>query len=329
MEEAHSSRYSIHSGSTKMYRDLREVYWWNSMKKGIAEIVAKYLNCQQVKLEHQRPGSMAQIIELLEWKWEMINMDFITSLPRSRRQHDSIWVIVDRMIKSAHFLSKGLGLKVNLSTAFHLHTNGQAERTIQTVEDMLKACVIDFKESQPKEFHHQHSTTISQMAHSEFSSSMTRQRRHTTPAVSQQPSTSFSMSMTSSHNFSRARNPTPASSFASDNDSVWCRCCLLFVVVSARATAGGSPIEASVHRSSSLATAAGEERMEKGDRREEEEERRATSPLILTGDGRRRWVVASSEMADSVETRRKRKGWGAADLERRRMRNLGLGLLVD
>ncbi|KAH0679031.1 hypothetical protein KY284_020116 [Solanum tuberosum] len=68
MEEAHSSSYSIHPGFTKMYRDLREVYWWNSMKKGIAEFVAKCPNCQQVKVEHQRPGGLAQRIELLEWK---------------------------------------------------------------------------------------------------------------------------------------------------------------------------------------------------------------------------------------------------------------------
>ncbi|KAH0757858.1 hypothetical protein KY290_021351 [Solanum tuberosum] len=133
MEEAHSSRYSIHPGTTKMYRDLREVYWWNGMKKDIAEFVAKCPNCQQVKVKHQRPGGLAQRIELLEWKWEMINMDFITGLPRSRRQHDSIW--------------KGLGSKVNLSTAFHPQTDGQTERTIQTIEDMLRACVIDFKGS--------------------------------------------------------------------------------------------------------------------------------------------------------------------------------------
>ncbi|WMV35099.1 hypothetical protein MTR67_028484 [Solanum verrucosum] len=92
----------------------------------------------------------------------MINMDFITGLPRSRRQHDSIWVIVDRMNKSAHFLpvktthsaevmsgyifKRWLGFKgVNLSTAFHPQKNGQAERTIQTLEDMLRACVIEFK----------------------------------------------------------------------------------------------------------------------------------------------------------------------------------------
>ena len=60
MEEAHSSRYSIHPGSTKMYRDLREVYWWSNMKKGIVEFVAKCPNCQQVKVEHQRPDGLAQ-----------------------------------------------------------------------------------------------------------------------------------------------------------------------------------------------------------------------------------------------------------------------------
>ncbi|WMV14167.1 hypothetical protein MTR67_007552 [Solanum verrucosum] len=68
MEEAHSSIYSIHPDSTKMYRDLREVYWWNGIKKDIAEFVAKCLNCQQVKVEHQRPGGLAQNIELPEWK---------------------------------------------------------------------------------------------------------------------------------------------------------------------------------------------------------------------------------------------------------------------
>ncbi|WMV23871.1 hypothetical protein MTR67_017256 [Solanum verrucosum] len=83
MEEAHSSRYSIHPGSTKMYRDLREVYWWNSIKKGIDEFVAKCPNCQQVKVKHQRLGGMTQNIELPKWKWEMINMDFITEFPRS------------------------------------------------------------------------------------------------------------------------------------------------------------------------------------------------------------------------------------------------------
>ena len=95
MEEAHSSRYSIHPGSTKMYRDFKKVYWWEGMKNDIVELVAWCLDCKQEKVEHQRPGSFPRNIELLEWKWEIINMDFITVFPRSRRQHDFIWLIVD------------------------------------------------------------------------------------------------------------------------------------------------------------------------------------------------------------------------------------------
>ena len=64
MEEAHSSGYSIHSDPTNMYHDLREVYWWEAMKKDIAEFVAKCSNCQQLKVEHQRLGGLAQNIEL-------------------------------------------------------------------------------------------------------------------------------------------------------------------------------------------------------------------------------------------------------------------------
>ncbi|MCF7184069.1 hypothetical protein L3H42_11270, partial [Corynebacterium sp. MC-13] len=97
MAEAHSTRYSIHPGSTKIYHDLREVYWWNGMKKDIAEFVFKCPNCQQVKVEHQKLCGLTQNFEISEWKWEVINMDFITGLPRSRKQHDSIWVIVDKM----------------------------------------------------------------------------------------------------------------------------------------------------------------------------------------------------------------------------------------
>ena len=104
LEKAHGSQYSIHLGATKMYRDLREVYWWNGMKKDIASFVAKCRNCQQVKVEHQRPGGSLQDIPIPTWKWEEVNMDFVVGLPRTRRQHDSIWVIVDRMTKSAHFI---------------------------------------------------------------------------------------------------------------------------------------------------------------------------------------------------------------------------------
>ena len=192
MAETHGVRYSIHPGATKMYRDLREIYWWSGMKKDIAAFVAKCATCQQVKVEHQRPGGMMQEFSIPTWKWEEINMDFVIGLPPSRRHHDSIWVVVDRLTKSAHFLpvhtsytaedyarlyirelvrlhgvplsiisdrgtqftsqfwkafQKGLGTQVLLSSAFHPQTDGQAERTIQTLEDMLRACALDFKGS--------------------------------------------------------------------------------------------------------------------------------------------------------------------------------------
>ncbi|WMV32800.1 hypothetical protein MTR67_026185 [Solanum verrucosum] len=155
LAEAYNSRYSIHPGATKMYRDLREVYWWNGMKRDIADFMAKCPNCQHVKIEHQKPGGMTHEIDISTWKWEVINMDFITGLPRTRRQHDSIWVIVDRVTMSSRFLvvkttdsksfQKDLGTQVNLITTFHPQTDGQAERTIHTLEEMLRACVIDFK----------------------------------------------------------------------------------------------------------------------------------------------------------------------------------------
>lgn len=104
MGEAHCARYSIHPGSTKMYHDLRCLYWWDGMKRDVAEFVAQCPNCQQVKIEHQKPGGLLQEMEIPKWKWKIINMDFITGLPRSSRKYDSIWVIVDRLTKLAHFL---------------------------------------------------------------------------------------------------------------------------------------------------------------------------------------------------------------------------------
>ena len=86
-----------------MYRDMLEVYWWNGMKRDIADFVSKFPNCKQVKVEHQKPGGMTQEVDTQ--KWDVINMDFIIGLPRTRRQHDSIWVIFDRMTNSSCFLA--------------------------------------------------------------------------------------------------------------------------------------------------------------------------------------------------------------------------------
>ncbi|KAD2805520.1 hypothetical protein E3N88_38897 [Mikania micrantha] len=187
--EAHKSKYSIHPGADKMYKDLKEYYWWPGMKKDIALYVGKCLTCSKVKAEHQKPSGMLQQPEIPQWKWEQISMDFITKLPRTSGGYDSIWVIVDRLTKSAHFLpiredfkmeklaklyiteiitrhgvpmsiisdrdsrftsrfwqsmQKALGTRLDLSTAYHPQTDGQTERTIQTLEDMLRCCVVDF-----------------------------------------------------------------------------------------------------------------------------------------------------------------------------------------
>ena len=105
MEEAHSSAYAMHPGSTKMYWTLKDHYWWRGMKREIAEFVSKCLTCQQIKIEHQKPAGLLQPLSIPEWKWERITMDFVTGLPKTQRGHDAIWVIVDRMTKSAHFIA--------------------------------------------------------------------------------------------------------------------------------------------------------------------------------------------------------------------------------
>jgi hypothetical protein len=104
LREAHDSAYSIHPGSTKMYHDLKENYWWYGFKRDVATHVALCDVCQRVKAEHQRPVGLLQPLKVPEWKWEKIGMDFIVGLPRTRDGYDSIWVIVDRLTKVAHFI---------------------------------------------------------------------------------------------------------------------------------------------------------------------------------------------------------------------------------
>nr|GEW97792.1 putative reverse transcriptase domain-containing protein [Tanacetum cinerariifolium] len=104
MHESHKSKYSIHSGSDKMYQDLKQLYWWPNMKANIATYVSKCLTCSKVKAEHQKPSGLLVQPEIPKWKWEKITMDFITKLPKTTNGYDTIWVIVDRLTKSAHFL---------------------------------------------------------------------------------------------------------------------------------------------------------------------------------------------------------------------------------
>ncbi|GKA69386.1 putative reverse transcriptase domain-containing protein [Tanacetum coccineum] len=158
IDEAHKTKYSVHPGADKMYHGLRDMYWWPGMKRDIATYVSKCLTCSKVKVEHQRPSNLLQQPEIPEWKWDKITMDFITKLPRSKSGYDSIRVIVDRLTKSAHFLATREDYSterlarsyIDEVVARHgvpmsiISDRDGRERTIQTLEDMLRACVIDF-----------------------------------------------------------------------------------------------------------------------------------------------------------------------------------------
>ena len=165
------------------------------MKKHVRDFVKRCLMCQQVTAEHQRLAGLLQPLEVAEWKWVHITMDFVTHLPRTSRAHDAAWVIVDWLTKSAHFLAllmtftleefcrlyiqemvwlhgvlvsivsdwdprfmahfweslqRAMGTRLMMSTTFHPQTNDQSERTIRTLEDMLRACVLDLKDSWEK-----------------------------------------------------------------------------------------------------------------------------------------------------------------------------------
>ncbi|KAI3814049.1 hypothetical protein L1987_18791 [Smallanthus sonchifolius] len=132
-DESHKSRYSIHPGSNKMYHDLKVLYWWPKMKADIATYVSKCLTYAKVTVEYQKPSGLLQQPEIPMWKLEQISMDFITKLPRTPTGCDTMWS-----------LHKALGMRIDMITAYHPQTDGQTERIIQTLEDMLRACVIDF-----------------------------------------------------------------------------------------------------------------------------------------------------------------------------------------
>ena len=186
---AHNTVFTMHPGGNKMYQDLKQQYWWKGMKRDVTEYVSKCLTCQQVKAEHQVPTGLLNPLPIPQWKWDNITMDFVSGLPLTQQKHDYVWVIVDRLTKSAHFipvridysmdrlvelyvdeilrlygvplsivldrdsrftskfwkeLQSALGTRLNFSTAFHPQTDGQSERLIQVLEDMLRGCVMEF-----------------------------------------------------------------------------------------------------------------------------------------------------------------------------------------
>jgi hypothetical protein len=95
LDEAHTSRYSIHPGSTKMYNDLRKQFWWTRMEREATHYVSECDSCQKVKVNYMKPGGLLQPLGIPEWKWDDISMDFIVGLPLTACKFDSIWVIMD------------------------------------------------------------------------------------------------------------------------------------------------------------------------------------------------------------------------------------------
>jgi hypothetical protein len=104
LREAHKMPYTVHPGETKMYRDLKQNFWWKRIKVDVSKYVAACGVCQRVKAEHKRPAGLLKLLEILEWKWEHITMDFVVGLPRSPRGRDAICVVVDRLNKSVYFI---------------------------------------------------------------------------------------------------------------------------------------------------------------------------------------------------------------------------------
>ncbi|GJR05467.1 putative reverse transcriptase domain-containing protein [Tanacetum coccineum] len=104
MHESYKSKYSIHPRSDKMYQDLKKLYWWPNLKAEIVTYVSKCLTCAKVKIEYQKPSGLLVQPETPQWKWENITMDFLNKLQKTAIGQDMIWVIVDRLTKSAHFL---------------------------------------------------------------------------------------------------------------------------------------------------------------------------------------------------------------------------------
>ena len=189
LDETHISAYAMHPGGTKMNHTIRPFYYWPGMKREIAEYVSRCAVCQQVKAGRKKPFGLMQPFPVPHWKWENITMDFVYKLPCTRNGYDGVWVIVDRLTKSAHFIpvrekyslnklaelfllkmvkyhgvpvsiisdrdprftstfwkafQEAIGADLPYSTTYHPRTDGQSEKTIQTLKDMLSSLVLQF-----------------------------------------------------------------------------------------------------------------------------------------------------------------------------------------
>ncbi|WVZ75952.1 hypothetical protein U9M48_023964 [Paspalum notatum var. saurae] len=149
-----------------MYQDLKQKFWWTRMKREIAKNVSECDVCQRIKADHLKAAGMLQPLTIPTWKWEDVHMDFIVGLPHTQKGYDSIWVVIDRLTKSAHFIpvktiyraKQGSlfvshfweqiqdALETNLirSSTYHPQTSGQVERVNQILEDMLRARALTY-----------------------------------------------------------------------------------------------------------------------------------------------------------------------------------------
>ena len=104
LEEYHKQPYAGHPGYHKMLTTLKKKLFWPGMKRDVVEYLARCMECQPVKTEHQHPAGILNPLPIAEWKWDTISIDFITGLPKTKYQHDSVMVVVDTLTKAAHFM---------------------------------------------------------------------------------------------------------------------------------------------------------------------------------------------------------------------------------
>jgi hypothetical protein len=117
--ELHKKHYLGHPGYQKTMKTMKKEYFWTRMKTDVVEYLARFLECQQVKVEHCHPTGLLQPIPILEWKWEVISMNFITRLPKTKKQNDSIMVVIDKITKYEHFiLVKSTHKIINIADIF-------------------------------------------------------------------------------------------------------------------------------------------------------------------------------------------------------------------
>jgi transposase InsO family protein len=179
LHEAHESAYSIHPGENQMYHDLKATYWWYGMKRDVAKYVALCDTCQRVKAKHQRPAGLLQPLQVPEWKWEEIAIwvivDRLTNVahfipvkttysgPRLAELYVSRIVCLHGVPKKIVFdrgtqftsrfwerLHEALDTQLRFSSTYHPQTDGQTERVNQILEDMLRACALQYGRSWDK-----------------------------------------------------------------------------------------------------------------------------------------------------------------------------------